>query len=214
MNAPRKFTLDKEAAVKAGGKMKIGATGVYRGVLTRVEYVKSGTGSEGVDMSFKCDDESTADYLSLWTHNKDGEALAGSNLVNALMTILRLQELNAKRARIEKYNRESNKVEMMDAIIYPDLMHKPIGIVLQLEHSTYQGKARTKLLPYQFFDPVTGKTAKEIWGKLPAKDVDLLAINLKDKYEKSNGGTGGSTGGANAPSGHPAFDGLDDDIPY
>jgi len=216
---PMSYSVNRERAIKASGNLRIAEKGGYTGTLIRAEATVSSKGTVGIDFTFRADDGATADFLTIWTHKANGEELSGFGLIDALLTCIGFNgKLDAKRGRIEKYNPDSGLREVMDAILYPDLMNKPIGLLLVVEEylNTRSNQIKSKMLIQGFYAAASGKTAKEIWEKAPAKALPLLIAGLRDKpYVAKPGATPAMRSTGSRPdAGHPAFDDFADDIPF
>jgi hypothetical protein len=128
------YTLDTNAAKAADNiSARIDVSGKYLGVLTRAEPITSKKGTQGVDMSFRSDTGATADYLTIWTHNADGKALQGFNTLMALMTCLRVRELKAVNAEIEKWDANVGQRTKVVTPVFAEMMNKPVGLVMHME---------------------------------------------------------------------------------
>lgn len=181
------YTLNAEAA-KAADVMnsRLDETGKYVGAFTRAEAVTSKKGATGIDLSFKADDGRTADYLSVWTHGKDGKEIYGFKQLMAIMTCLRIKQLSKADGVVEKYNRDEGKMSKFDAEIFPDLMNKKIGLLLQRESYIKQdGSEGNKLNIAGVFDAETEFTASEILNKQTTPELLTKMVGaLKDKPGK------------------------------
>jgi hypothetical protein len=201
----RSYDLNPEAA-KQAEQGRITETGKYKGVFTRAEAVVSKKSTEGVEFSFKSDDGSDADFLTLWTHNADGKELFGLKVLNALMTCIRIKQINPAQATIEKWVDGSK--QKVNATIFPDLTNKPIGVLLQKESYTKNdGSIGSKLNLVGCYDASTEMTASEILNKATkAEKLPAMIAKLRDKDATM---TPSSVG----PSGN-GFDDMDSDIPF
>lgn len=212
------FSLDRDAAIKGSGAARINQKGAYTGTVTRAEFIKSAKGTTGIDLSFVADDGAQAEFLTIWTHNKDGDELSGYNLVQSLMTCVRAEQLCVRRARIEKYNADTRAREPMDADIYPDLMNKPVGLLLVVEQylSNTNNQVKDKMTIVGCYEAKTGKTAKEMWEKKPSTMLPTLIAGLHDKPLKTGaaGHSANGHGGYGQDSGPPSAIDFDDDIPF
>lgn len=211
----RSYSLDPTAAQQAGVSNRITETGRYTGRFTRAESVLSRQQSEGVEFTFESDDGQTADFLTCWTYNAEGKELYGYKVLMAVMTCLRVKQL-APRAMMFQRHDGPHKANG-----FPDLMGKPIGLLLQREEYEKQNGD----IGYKFnialpFEPSTGLTAGEILSKATAPGgVDKALAGLRDKPLK-----GRSAPSSYASSGHPAnrtpgsggsgLADMDDDIPF
>ena len=186
----RTYTLNTEAAKKADNGQYISETGKYTGVFTRAEEVKSRNETEGVEFAFKSDSGATTDFLKLWTFNSEGKELLSFGTLNAIMTCAKTRSISPKQETVEKYDSASGQRKKVTATVYPEIMNKRIGILLQ---KVWWGKDNDK---YKFeiagvFDAETELTASEILSKKtePAKLAQMVS-SLKDKRESPKGGNG------------------------
>jgi hypothetical protein len=205
----RSYDLNTSAASQADGSY-ITETGKYIGILTRAEAVTSRQGTEGIELAFKSNSGTSADFLSLWTHNDKGDELPSFKTVNAIMTCLRVKSIKPVLGKVEKYNSETRQREIQEATIYPELMNKSVGLLLQ---KVWRADKPDK---YKFevagvFEASTELTASEILAKAtqPVK-LGFMVAGLKDKEEKPRNGA--SSGASSAPASGGAD--FDDDIPF
>lgn len=210
----RSYALNAETAKKGDGGGRITQTGQYVGKFTRAEAVKSLKGTEGVEFSFEADDGATADFLTLWTHNAQGKEIFGSGFLHAIMTCMKIKALTPKSETIQKWNTDIGAKAPVDAIVYPELVGKPIGLLLQMEQYLKQnGEVGEKMGIAGSYEPVGGFTASEIL--IQAKTAEKLvkkAAGLRDKLIDTSktrrvpGGESPAVGGI--------MDDLDSDIPF
>lgn len=139
----------------------------YIGVFTKAKKVTSKGGAKGVEFDFKADDDSVARRLTIWTHGRSGDHINGIYAINALMACLRIREVTPRAGQVEEYNWDTRQTEVVPADIYPDLMNKVVGVVLQQEE--YEGRdqygetvIRTRLQIVHFFEAQTRLTGVEI----------------------------------------------------
>lgn len=214
------YSLDANAAKAADSiATSIKETGKYIGVITRAEALLSTNGTKGLGLSFKADNGATADYLDIYTHKKDGEALFGAKTVNALLACLKLRTIKDGHIKCEKWNKNAGRREAVEVPGYPDLMGKRIGLLLQqvLETREDTGADVEKLAVFAVFSPDTELTASEILeGKTnPARlsqMLDALTARPVRDNRKSKSTPRPASGGA-APTG-TGFDDFEDSIPF
>lgn len=181
------YQLDTTAAKNADVIFsKIESKGKYFGTLTRAEQVTSSQGTKGVDLSFKADTGETADYLTLWTHNKDGKQLMGFNTLMAIMTCLRVRELKAQDGEIEKYDRDLQKRVKIIVPLFHDLMNKPLGLLIHMEeYAKTQGGTAWKPAISAAFDK-DEFTASEILAKaVKPETLPRMVQALRDRPLKN-----------------------------
>ena len=186
----RIYTLDTEAAKGADSGQYISETGKYVGVFTRAEEVSSRQGTEGIEFAFKSDSGATADFLTLWTFNSEGKELPSFKTLNAIMTCAKARTISPKQQPVEKYDSASGQRKKVTATVYPELMNKSIGVLLQ---KVWRADKPDK---YKFeiagvFDAATELTASEILAKKtePTKLAQMVSA-LKDKHESPRHGNG------------------------
>jgi hypothetical protein len=188
-------------------------------VFKRAEHVKSRQkGTTGIEFDFETPERQSASF-SLWTLNKDGKELFGLQLVQALMTCLRVRQLAPTLAMVKKFDRDSGGQIDIEAEVFKELMGKPIGVLFETEdYRRNDGGIGTKVNCAGFFDTATRLTASEILDKKvqPLK----LAQNIKTlKHKPYKGPVAGNAGHPNAPGngygGDTGGGGFpDDDIPF
>lgn len=184
------YSMDPNFAAKIGGTGRINSTGPYEGIFTRAEAIASDKGTTGIEFDVKTNEGATGQFIQVWTHNGQGERLAGANVIDALMLLLRVKDMTPRTVQIEKWTKAANGIEKVQAPCFVDLMNKQIGLLLQKEISEYQGKQKEKMLIYGAYDIASRKTPKEIVDKVAsAKALDTIIASLKDKVAKqSNAG--------------------------
>lgn len=206
------YTLDTEAAKQAdSGSGRINETGKYIGKFTKAKKVISTKGTQGIEFSFESDTGRTADYLTVWTINTDGDQIFGYKQLMALMTCLKVRSIDEKSGVVEEYDRDSNSMVKHNADLYPDLMNKPIGILLQMEEyeKKNNGGIAEKASFAGFFDAQTELVAAEILNK-ESKAVILEKLVAQLQPVKKLKGSRPSSSSNPTSSGGPAFD----DIPF
>lgn len=218
MNTALSFSLDPNKAKEAGQSQRITETGAYTGQFTQARQIIAQSGSIGIEMSFESVAGQTADFLTVYVQGADGRELAGSKMVHALMTCLKLRNLNSVNGHAEVYNSTSKQREKQPATIFPDLCCKPIGLVLQVEEynksSGGVGESMKLVMP---FDASSKQTAREVLDKQPAEDIEKLLHTIKPVIKaKTSGGSGQNGGYSNnqQQTGNQSDVGFYDDIPF
>lgn len=212
------YDLDTSEA-KAADNITSGISeaGKYIGTITRAEYLVSDKGTRGLGLSFKSDSGQTADYLDIYTHQKDGTALSGSKTVNAIMACTQQRRLSDGKITCEKWDKQSRQRVAVTVPGAPELMGKKIGLLLQEEVGTYKGDETHKLLIFGVFSAASELTASEILEKKTtperlSKMVEaLMARPVRDNRKKG----GGSSRSGSDDMWHAGQDiPFDDDIPF
>jgi len=204
------YTLNTEAAKSADTMSgRIEETGKYIGTFTRAEDVMSSKGTEGIDMSFKTADGLTADYLSLWTRNKDGKEIFGFKILMAVMTCMKAKTLTKTAGTVDKYDQAQGKRVQQQADIYPELMNKPIGLLLQKEEYLKKDNTiGTKMNIVGAFDASSELTASEILDRKTKPELlERMVASLKDKKLPASAGNRN-----NEPPAYDAPPFMDDDL--
>lgn len=204
------YTLDTSAAKKADNFFsKIDTKGKYVGLFTRAEQVTSIKGTKGVDLSFKSNEGAAADYLTLWTHNKDGKQLQGFNVLMAIMTCLRVRELKAEAGEIEKWDSAAQQRVKVSAQLFKELMNKQIGLLMHMEeYEKTKGVTAWKPMISAPYDK-DGFTASEILSRaIKPELMERMEGALRDRPLRAatQQSAPTQTGGA--------FDDFESEIPF
>jgi hypothetical protein len=204
------YDLDTNAAKEADQKnSSINESGAYTGIFTRAENVMSTKGTVGVEFSFKSDSGASSDYITLWTKNKDGKELYGYKMLMAIMTCLKVRNIKPTIQQVEKYDHEAGQRKQVSVEVFPELMNKPIGLVIQMEE--YEKKDTSTAWKPSIYAPFSkeGFTASEILSNAQKPEtLDKMLATLRDKPLRHRSEQS-STAGGPAPTG-----GFDDSIPF
>jgi hypothetical protein len=207
------YTLDTDAAKQAdSGNGRITETGKYIGQFTKAKKVMSTQGTEGIEFSFETNNGQSADYLTTWTINREGKQIYGFKQLMALMTCLKVRNIEPKMGEVEEFDSASKSMVKHKAEIYPALMSKPIGVLLQMEeYEKKDGTVGTKPTFAGFFDPQTEQVAVEILEKQEARVLEKLVSQLQP-VKKLKGYRPAPAAGASQHSTPDNF--VSDDIPF
>ena len=209
MNQPApSYTLDPQQARKGSeiGGSTIKSTGGYVGKITLAKFIRASTGSIGIGLSFVSDAGEKASHLSLYTRDKDDESLMGDAKRDALMVCMKLRDIAPKTATIKEFDYTKKQEVDVVATIYPDLMDKRIGLVLQMEqYKKNDGSVGESMKYISAYDPNTLQMADEILDQLPAKRLDKLLATLSDKLLPAS---------PNPNTSSVSHTDFDDDIPF
>lgn len=215
------YTLDATSAKQADNIVSaIRDSGKYVGIITRAEALKSDKGTTGLGLSFKSATGASADYLDLYTHKANGEPLAALKTVNAILACLKLRGIEKAAIQCEKWSAAAGKRESVTVPGYPELMGKPLGMLLQKELQTHSktGADVERLNIFGVFSASTELTASEILeGKTNperlAKMVEALTARpVRDSRDRDRRPADAAPSHA-ASTGH-GFADMDDDIPF
>lgn len=218
----RTYAINNETAAGArsvGVSTRITEKGKYKGRFLVAEAVVSTQGTEGIEFRFKSDDGQTADYLTVWTHKKDGTELSGAKLVSAIMVCMQVRNCQPQRATVKKWDSTQRAEVQVDTNVFPEMMGKPIGLLLaREEYLKSNGDTDWKMQIAMPFDATTERTAAEVLDRKPASEaLPKLVELLRDRPLKRKAGGNGSGGGGGTGEGQrqqTSFDDMDDDIPF
>lgn len=211
MLSARAYNLDPESAKGANsGGNRINESGKYIGTFTRAEGIASKKGTEGIEFTFETHEGLSADFLTLWTYNADGEALPSLKMLNAIMTCLKVKSIAPQKMVIEKYDPQTRGKQKFEGMGYPILLQKSIGLLLQKEaYTKNNGDEGYKFNIYGCFEWDSGRTAGEIIDQKPASQLERIVASLKDKPASNYSPV--PTGSTTAGNG---FENFENDIPY
>lgn len=183
------YTFNEEQATKADDVAnRIDTSGAYVGVFIRAEAVESEKGTTGVKLEFDGGSAGRAEF-TLWTRKDDGSNAFGMNFLQSIMMMMGLRGLASKEGRVLQWDADAGQRIEVDGEVFPDLVGKHIGVVLQKELTTRQsGGDSYRMNLYGVFHPDSKLTASEIRERkaTPAK-LDKLLKSLKDKDSRKPG---------------------------
>lgn len=177
------YDYDDEAAGKADDvASRIDTSAAYIGKFKNVFATKSSKGTEGITFEFTSPGGGSADF-TCWTRKEDGTATFGMNQVQAMMSLLGLRGLRAAPGKFEAYDNDAGKRVEQDGEVFPDLIGKDIGLVLQKElYTKNNGAEGYRMNLYGVFHPVTKFTASEIKEKKATPEkLEKMLRTLKNK---------------------------------
>jgi hypothetical protein len=209
------YALNPQAARQAEQRSeRITEIGKYVGQFTRAEDIESSKGTRGIDFAFVTADKQTANF-TLWTFNSAEKELFGFKQLQALMTCLRVKNIDTTERVVKKWDSESQQVEEFDADVFLDLMDKPIGILFETEdYQKRDGSIGTKVVPAAFFEASSELMASEILDKkAAAHQLAKMIPNLRHRPLRNAPAAPTPATRQAAPAGG-GFDDMDDDIPF
>lgn len=206
------YTLNADQARAADNRSTIiNETGKYIGTITRAEKITAKTGTEGIDFSFKSEDGRNCRF-ALYTKKADGALVkSGHGLVMAMMTCLQVKTIDARLAKIKKWDKAANKEVDQDAQCFLDLMGKPIGVLFEVEeYEKSDGGIGKKPVLAGVFQASTELTASEILDrKTTPAQLEKIVATLRDRPMSQ----ARPKQSAHADQGHAGAD-YDDEIPF
>src|SRR6185369_11510943 len=195
------YKLNTELASKADNiGAYINETGKYVGTFIRAEkLVSQNKGTDGIGFTFLSDDGRECRF-DIWTQKPTGEALMGMNQLNAIMACMQLRGIEVKNAQVKKWDNDAQQETLQVAECFPDLMNKPIGLLLRSEeYEKMQDRMPTgeygwRMGFFAVFQASTELMASEILARKTkpeqlAKVIGLLA-DKPMKKKLSNTGPG------------------------
>lgn len=222
------YKLDATAAREAENFSSfLSETGKYKGKFIRAEkLVSSNKGTHGIGFTFEADSKQTTRF-DIWTMNAQSEHLMGFKTLSAIMACLKLKTLDVGTGPVERYDYDTRQRSTVQAEIFPDLLNKPIGLVLvnteyeKMRDGKKSGETGWRLELVAPFEAATEFTASEIMDRATQpKKLAAIVSMLKDRPLKNKPAPrqAAYAGYDDAPpAGHPAsggFEAPDDDIPF
>lgn len=179
------YTLNAEQAKQAEYTgNRIDETGKYIGKFTRAEDVTAKSGAVGVEFDFEGNDGRKC-RLNIYTKNSTGDPIFGGKMLMALMTCMKVRDIEATPTVVKKYDYDSKKDETVTVPAFVAMHNKPIGLLLQAEEyakTDGSGASGWKMNIAGCFNSVSQLTASEILDQkvTPEQLPKMLAV-LRDK---------------------------------
>lgn len=220
------YQLDSNAAREADSfGSYLTDTGKYIGTFTRAEkLISKNKGTHGIGFTFESNKQTTR--FDIWTMNAQNEHLSGFKAINAIMACMSLRGIKPAPGQVERYNWDTQQKETVQADVFPELVGKPVGLVLQkteyekMRDGIKTGETGWRLELVAPFRAADEFTASEILDRKtkPEKLAAIIAV-LSDRPLKARPAAQPARQGASTPpAGHPAggsgFDDMDNDIPF
>lgn len=216
------FNLDANAARSADNKSAfIDEAGKFIGEFQRAEYMeKKDTGSTGIGFTFKSRDGAEATFYLNLTYQHGTRNEGGYAMMNAIMACLQLRTVGAPQpTQFEKWNNDTKQREQVTAPGFPELLKKPIGLLIQMEIEKNSQTGMPRPIIYAPFSAESEKTASEILdprctspAKLEKMVQQLMKKPVHDRRPKSAQVAGGYAQPDNYDYGAPPD--FSDDIPF
>jgi len=210
------YTRDDQLAVQpetnVGGRIE--TSGAYVGHFTLAKEKTAKTGTKGIEFNFECEDGRVARYLTLWLTRANGEKIEYPfSLLSALMACLNVKNIESTIAMVEEWSQAAGSMMPTEAQTFPDLINKPIGVLLQREERLWEGKTYISMRIAQFFDPSDRSTPSEIIsGKRSGQALDKLVGNLRESVVRNDAPPADAMPGSSSTGNFAAID--DDDVPF
>jgi len=223
------YALDQTAAREADSfGSYLTETGKYIGTFTRAEkLISKNKGTHGIGFTFESAGQTTR--FDVWTMNAQNEHLSGYKTINAIMACMSLRGIRPVPGQVERYNWDTQQKETVQAEVFPELVGKPVGLVLQKTeyekmrdgHKTGETGWRLELVaPFRAADEFTASEILDRKTK-PEKLAAIIAV-LSDRPLKSrpvqqsraHDDVNAQAQHATTRSAGSGFDDMDDDVPF
>lgn len=201
------FTCNQEKACSVAGFQGISQTGMYIGLITQCEIsdknAKGEPGATYIELAFKAKQwkmkdatgnvsEGTGEamaFIRTYITNRAGERAFGYDIIDALMTVLKIDKMDAQPAKVFGRNYRNNK-QTHDGYRIPALEKQVVGLLLQRENDGYTDNKGEYHENYRLniitpFDAKTKQCAKEVLQGSEATIVESRFASLKDKNKAS-----------------------------
>lgn len=205
------YTLDTGAAKEADSfSSYITEVGKYVGTIIQAYSIESSKKTKGIVIEFESDSKQIANF-NLWIEKETGEKVYGYKQLMALMACLKLRNLDTKSGNFEAYDANEKKRVNKAGLIFPDLMNKKIGLLIETEeYQKNNGDIGIKPIIKAFFQHDTELMATEILNQ-QTKPEQLskviqtlkhypLKTTIKENFSNATGVAGLAA--------------MDDDIPF
>lgn len=212
------FTLDTNAARAADNKSAfVDDAGKYIGSFTRAEYMeKTETGSTGIGLTFKTREGADAQFYINLSYQHGTKNDSGHSMLNAIMACLQLRTVAAPQTiSFEKWDKDAGQRVKATAYGFPELMGKPIGLLLQMEIEKNSTTSQARPIIFAPFSAESEKTASEVLdpkctspAKLEKMIQQVMNKPVVDRRPKGSQPANQSHQESQAP------DNFDDDIPF
>jgi hypothetical protein len=209
------YTRDDQLAVQpetnVGGRIE--TSGAYVGHFTLAKEKTAKTGTKGIEFNFEAEDGRVARYLTLWLTRANGEKIEYPySLLSALMACLNVKNIESTPETVDEWNQATGMMMPTEAQTFPDLINKPIGVLLQREERLWEGKTYVSMKIAQFYDPSDRSTPAEIMsGNRAGHALDKLVGNLRETVVRNDA----PPAEAMPASDNASFAAIDDDdVPF
>ncbi|MCE2918225.1 MAG: hypothetical protein LW768_22125 [Rubrivivax sp.] len=202
------YDLNTNNARAAGMSTRITEKGAYIGKFTRAQAITAKSGAEGIEFSFESDDGQRADYLSIWTTNRDGKELYGRKVLDAIMTCMKARSISAEPTPFKRNDGQTEMVPQFRALL------GRVGVFLVSEqYEKDDGSVASKMALVLPFEADTKRTAAEVLDKASAGSFDRILASLRDKPLQAKTSQRRAAAAQHTNTGG-GFDDMDDDIPF
>ena len=175
------FSFNPVQAKKFGTSNFIQKSGAYIASFNLVRLYQAQSGAEMMQLSFTTQ-EQLQGSLNLCLTNKNGEPTFNNDLIQALMGCMRTREAKP----VQGNYKDPKTGNTMNGIIVPELMNKPVGLLIQVCPREYldQNNAVKIAKDLEIVMPYcadTSQTVSELLDKKPATFLSQAVAHLSDK---------------------------------
>jgi len=212
------YALDKQGAEAArksdAGAGAIKEIGKYVGEFTQAKDIVTKKGGKGIEFVFKNAAGQKAN-LAIYTMGANGDQYQGYEALMAIMTCMKLRDINPKLGTATKYDYDTRKEVQEECSIFPELC-KPIGILLETEDYVKQdGETGTRMVLKNVFQAGTELTASEILDrKTTPLQLEKLVSSLRHRPVKGALKHAPMPSRTTAAGDYPDMQSDDDTIPF
>lgn len=195
------YEYDDDAAGHADDfANRLDESGAYVGKFTKAESIVAGSGTKGIRFEVEVPGAGKAQF-SLYTEKDDGSRIFGFNMVQGMMYLFGLKTLKTAPGKVMQYDEDQGKSVEVDGEVYPDLIGKDIGIVLQKELTTRKdGKDGYRMNLALVFHPTSRFTVSELKDrKAKPEKLEKVLKGLKNKDSREKRTPEPATPSAGAP---------------
>ena len=219
------YSLNTQLAREADTQSSyLNETGKYIGVFTRAERIVSRKKTEGIGFTF-ADASKRSTKFDLWLKNAYGEGLPALKTLNAILVCLKIKNIQPVPGKVERYDFDTKEKKIVDAEVFPDLVKKPIGLLLQkteyekirdvdrkvIATRALTGETGWRLELLMPFEAESELTASEILDrKTQPERLPRVIASLADKPLKNKSAQKPAASSANTTN----SENLDEDIPF
>jgi hypothetical protein len=199
------------AKAGSGGSSRIDSKGKYKGVIQYIKTWTTDNGAKMMQINFKADSDQEA-RMNVCLFGKTGDPTYGYKQFQALMACCKLRKISEAQATVKDYNPETSQTEDMQRTVFPEFTNMKAGLVLyRHDQNKYSDQTKT-IFTMEIAAPFnyeTEQTAQEVLDSAPAKQLEKIVLNLKDKDTRT------ASNEYSGYSGMPEANDLDSDsIPF
>lgn len=201
------FQYDQQAAIdasSAGGEY-LTESSVERGFITQAKWVRAGTGTLGLELSFESEKGQKVNFLTMYYQKHDGSRIdVGHGQINSIMGVTGTQQLS--------------QVQQGQDTVAPELKGRPIALALERHNYTKgNGDPGFKFVIKCIMSANSWLTVAENASGSGPQSKDYWAGRFAENPRGVNDTPMASQSGGfqqSAPASAAPYDDFDDDIPF